>query len=85
LKFAPKGSEVAFQQVLASEKPPKLYLEVHLKSTNHLKALGTKIIEVEKIFSLGEFAPLPPKKSKLLDYTSFTLFPSRLNSSRSKM
>ena len=85
LKFAPKRSEVPLPQVLASEKPPKQCLEVHLKSTNNLKAPGPEVFLVEKIKIHQEFAPLPPKKLKLLDYASFTLFPSGLNSRRSKM
>jgi len=85
LKFAPKRSEVPLPQVLASKKPPKQCPEAHLKFTNTLKAPGTEIFPVEKMRFHQEFAPLPPKKLKLLDYASFTLFPSGLNSRRSKM
>ena len=85
LKFAPKRFNIPSSQVLASEKPPKQCLEVHLKSTNTLKVTGTEIFLVEKMKFHQEFAPLPLKKLKSLDYASFTLFPSGLNSGRSKM
>jgi hypothetical protein len=85
LKFAPKRFNIPSSQVLASEKPPKQCLEVHLKSTNTLKATGTEIFLGEKIKFHQEFVPLPTKKSKSLDYASFTLFPSGLNSRRSNM
>jgi hypothetical protein len=49
LRFAPIGSEVAFPQVLASERPPKLYLDVHLGPIETLKALGIEISEAENI------------------------------------
>ena len=49
LRFAPIGSEVAFPQVLASEKPPKLYLDVHFGPIETLKAPDIEISEAENI------------------------------------
>jgi len=49
LRFAPIGSEVPFPQVLVSEKPPKLCLDVYLGPIETLKAPGIEISEAENI------------------------------------
>ena len=88
LRFAPIGSGVSFPQVLASEKPPKLCLDVHLGPIETLKALGIEISEAENINFMENLlhctATSTPQKIKMGDITSFTLFPSGLNSRQSK-
>jgi hypothetical protein len=58
LRFALIGSEVPFPQVPASEKPPKLCLDVNLGPIETLKALGIEISEAENINFHREFGPL---------------------------
>jgi hypothetical protein len=49
LRFALIGSEVPFPHVRASEKHPKLCLDVYLSPIETLKALGIEISEAENI------------------------------------
>ena len=73
--------QIPSSQVWASEKPPKLCLEVYLHSIKPLKAQVIEISSAENVIfkkNLLHCTATPPQIMKMWVYKPFTLFPSRL-------